>query len=46
MTAMVRVSQVNKHYGDLHVLRDIDLEIAAREVVVVVGPSGSGKSTL
>ncbi|MEU2350271.1 amino acid ABC transporter ATP-binding protein [Modestobacter sp. NPDC049651] len=43
---MVRVSQVNKHYGDLHVLRDIDLEIAPREVVVVVGPSGSGKSTL
>ena len=43
---MVRVSQVNKHYGDLHVLRDIDLEIAPSEVVVVVGPSGSGKSTL
>jgi len=46
VTAMVRVSQVNKHYGDLHVLRDIDLEIAPSEVVVVVGPSGSGKSTL
>jgi len=46
MPAMITVSGVNKHFGDLHVLRDIDLEIAHREVVVVVGPSGSGKSTL
>jgi len=46
MPAMITVSGVNKHFGDLHVLRDIDLEIAPREVVVVVGPSGSGKSTL
>jgi glutamate transport system ATP-binding protein len=46
MPAMISVSGVNKHYGDLHVLRDIDLEVAHREVVVVVGPSGSGKSTL
>jgi glutamate transport system ATP-binding protein len=46
MAAMITVSGVNKHFGDLHVLRDIDLEIAPREVVVVVGPSGSGKSTL
>lgn len=38
--------KVNKHFGDLHVLKDIDLEIAACEVVVVIGPSGSGKSTL
>lgn len=37
---------VNKHFGDLHVLKDINLEIAAGEVVVVIGPSGSGKSTL
>ncbi|QXG76520.1 amino acid ABC transporter ATP-binding protein [Modestobacter sp. L9-4] len=43
---MITVSGVNKHFGDLHVLRDIDLEVAPREVVVVVGPSGSGKSTL
>ncbi|MCZ2830589.1 amino acid ABC transporter ATP-binding protein [Modestobacter sp. VKM Ac-2986] len=43
---MITVSAVNKYFGDLHVLRDIDLEIAPREVVVVVGPSGSGKSTL
>ncbi|WP_433803774.1 amino acid ABC transporter ATP-binding protein [Actinomycetospora sp. CA-084318] len=43
---MVRLAGVNKHFGDLHVLRDIDLEIAGGEVVVVLGPSGSGKSTL
>jgi glutamate transport system ATP-binding protein len=38
--------KVNKHFGDLHVLKDIDLEIMQGEVVVVIGPSGSGKSTL
>ncbi|WP_229115917.1 amino acid ABC transporter ATP-binding protein [Parenemella sanctibonifatiensis] len=37
---------VNKHFGDLHVLQDINLSISRGEVVVVVGPSGSGKSTL
>ena len=37
---------VNKHYGSLHVLKDIDFEVAQGEVVVVLGPSGSGKSTL
>jgi glutamate transport system ATP-binding protein len=37
---------VNKWYGDLHVLKDIDLTIGKGEVVVVIGPSGSGKSTL
>ncbi|WP_269747788.1 amino acid ABC transporter ATP-binding protein [Agromyces laixinhei] len=45
-TPMVSLRGVNKHFGELHVLRDIELEVAAREVVVVVGPSGSGKSTL
>jgi glutamate transport system ATP-binding protein len=43
---MVRMAGVNKHFGDLHVLKDIDLEVARGEVVVVLGPSGSGKSTL
>ncbi|MCM3897955.1 MULTISPECIES: amino acid ABC transporter ATP-binding protein [Gordonia] len=43
---MVRMSHVDKYFGDLHVLRDIDLDVARGEVVVVLGPSGSGKSTL
>jgi aspartate/glutamate/glutamine transport system ATP-binding protein len=38
--------QVNKHYGDFHVLKDINLHINQGEVVVIIGPSGSGKSTL
>jgi glutamate transport system ATP-binding protein len=37
---------VNKHFGDRHVLQDIDLTVGTGEVVVVIGPSGSGKSTL
>ncbi|MBD0739923.1 amino acid ABC transporter ATP-binding protein [Streptomyces sp. NPDC088197] len=37
---------VNKHFGPLHVLKDIDLTIGRGEVVVIIGPSGSGKSTL
>jgi glutamate transport system ATP-binding protein len=37
---------VNKHFGDLHVLKDINLTVGEGEVVVVIGPSGSGKSTL
>ena len=43
---LVVLSGVNKHFGELHVLRDVDLTIHEREVVVVIGPSGSGKSTL
>jgi len=43
---MVSMRGVNKHFGDLHVLRDVDLEVARGQVIVVLGPSGSGKSTL
>ncbi|MFK5689866.1 amino acid ABC transporter ATP-binding protein [Ornithinimicrobium sp. LYQ92] len=43
---LVVLSDVNKHFGDLHVLKDINLTVREREVVVVIGPSGSGKSTL
>jgi glutamate transport system ATP-binding protein len=43
---MVSISGVNKHFGDLHALKDIDLTVGDGEVVVLIGPSGSGKSTL
>ncbi|UNO43740.1 amino acid ABC transporter ATP-binding protein [Streptomyces sp. MST-110588] len=43
---MIELRGVNKHYGALHVLKDIDLTVGRGEVVVVIGPSGSGKSTL
>ncbi|MDN3934818.1 amino acid ABC transporter ATP-binding protein [Arthrobacter sp. 1P04PC] len=44
--ALVSLKAVNKHYGQLHVLKDINLNVRKGEVVVVIGPSGSGKSTL
>ena len=43
---LVVLAGVNKHFGQLHVLKDIDLTVDRGEVVVVIGPSGSGKSTL
>ena len=43
---LVIIQGVDKHFGTLHVLKNIDLEIGRGEVVVVIGPSGSGKSTL
>lgn len=43
---IIELKHVDKHYGDLHVLKDINLAVDKGEVVVVIGPSGSGKSTL
>jgi polar amino acid transport system ATP-binding protein len=43
---VVQVEKVNKYFGSLHVLKDIDLTVSKNEVVVIIGPSGSGKSTL
>ena len=43
---LVVLDHVDKHFGDVHVLRDINMSIDRGEVVVVIGPSGSGKSTL
>ena len=42
---MIKVEKLNKKFGSLHVLKDVSIEIAKNEVVVVIGPSGSGKST-
>ena len=43
---MIRVRNLNKSYGDLHVLKDIDMKVLDSDVVCLIGPSGSGKSTL
>ena len=43
---MIQVEGLHKHFGEAHVLRGIDLSVAAGEVVCIIGPSGSGKSTL
>jgi glutamate transport system ATP-binding protein len=43
---MISIQGINKHFGALHVLKDINLEVERGQVVVVLGPSGSGKSTL
>ncbi|MEV0372514.1 amino acid ABC transporter ATP-binding protein [Streptomyces sp. NPDC050636] len=44
--ALIEMRGVNKHFGQLHVLQDIDLTVGRGEVVVIIGPSGGGKSTL
>ncbi|WP_275051974.1 amino acid ABC transporter ATP-binding protein [Collinsella tanakaei] len=46
MADMIEIRGLNKYFGDLHVLKDINLTVKAGEKLVVIGPSGSGKSTL
>ncbi|MCM1267577.1 MAG: amino acid ABC transporter ATP-binding protein [Bacteroidales bacterium] len=45
-TPVIELKHIDKHFGDLHVLKDVNLSVQKGEVVVIIGPSGSGKSTL
>ena len=43
---MIKINQLNKYYGALHVLKDVELNIAPQEIVTLLGASGAGKTTL
>lgn len=43
---MLKIIDINKHYGSLHVLKDVNLTIGEKEIVTILGPSGAGKTTL
>ena len=46
MEDIIQIKNLNKWYGDFHVLKDINLNVKKGEILVVCGPSGSGKSTM
>jgi glutamine transport system ATP-binding protein len=46
LSSLIKVDKLSKHFGDLEVLKDINIEVAEGEVICIIGPSGSGKSTL
>jgi len=46
LNSLIKVDKLSKNFGDLEVLKDINLEVAEGEVICIIGPSGSGKSTL